>query len=77
MICQQMKIKYHHNRRLKKEEYIFWDRQQMNIKMSDLAVIGELNAFEEDLTLFRAIEREDVTKRDEKAVVNGYITVTP
>ena len=60
-----------------KEAIIFWDRQQMNIKMSDLAVIGELNAFEEDLTLFRAIEREDVTKRDEKAVVNGYITVTP
>ena len=60
-----------------KEAIIFWDRQLMNIKMSDLAVIGELNAFEEDLTLFRAIEREDVTKRDEKAVVNGYITVTP
>lgn len=60
-----------------KEAIIFWDRQQMNIKMSDLAVIGTLNAFEEDLTLFRAIEREDVTKRDEKAVVNGYITVTP
>ena len=60
-----------------KEGIIFWDRQQMNIKMSDLAVIGELNAFEEDLTLFRAIEREDVTKKDEKAVVNGYITVTP
>ena len=58
-----------------KEGIIFWDRQQMNIKMSDLAVIGELNAFEEDLTLFRAIEREDVTKRDEKAVVNGYITL--
>lgn len=60
-----------------KEAIVFWDRQQMNIKMSDLAVIGTLNAFEEDLTLFRAIEREDVTKRDEKAVVNGYITVTP
>ena len=60
-----------------KEAIVFWDRQLMNIKMSDLAVIGDLNAFEEDLTLFRAIEREDVTKRDEKAVVNGYITVTP
>lgn len=60
-----------------KEAIIFWDRQLMNIKMSDLAVIGTLNAFEEDLTLFRAIEREDVTKRDENAVVNGYITVTP
>lgn len=60
-----------------KEGIVFWDRQQMNIKMSDLAVIGELNAFEEDLTLFRAIEREDVTPRDKKAIVNGFITVTP
>lgn len=59
------------------EAIVFWDRQLMNIKMSDLAVIGELNAFEEDLTLFRAIEREDVTTRDTKAIVNGYITVTP
>ena len=58
-----------------KEGIIFWDREQMNIKMSDLAVIGDLNAFEEDLTLFRAIEREDVTKRDAKAIVNGYIVV--
>ena len=60
-----------------KEAIVFWDRQQMNIKMSDLAVIGTLNAFEEDLTLFRAIEREDVTVRDEKAFVNGYISTTP
>ena len=49
----------------------------MNIKMSDVAVIGDLNAYEEDLTLFRAIEREDVTVRDEKAFVNGYISTTP
>ena len=55
----------------------FWDRQLMNIKTSDVAVIGDLNAYEEDLTLFRAIEREDVTLKDKKAVVNGYIEVTP
>lgn len=59
------------------EAVVFWDRQQMNIKMSDIAAIGDLNAFEEDLTLFRAIEREDVTLRDSQAVVNGFITVTP
>ena len=34
-------------------------------------------AFEEDLTVFRAIEREDVTVKDEKAFVNGYISTTP
>ena len=56
---------------------VFWDRQLMNIKTSDVAVIGDLNAYEEDLTLFRAIEREDVTIRDSKAIVNGYIDITP
>lgn len=60
-----------------KEGIVFWDRQLMNIKTSDVAVIGDLNAYEEDLTLFRAIEREDVTIRDSKAIVNGYIDITP
>lgn len=59
------------------EGVVFWDRRQMNIKMSDVATIGDLNAYEEDLTLFRAIEREDVTVRDEKAFVNGYISAAP
>lgn len=58
-----------------KEGVVYWDRQQMNIKTSDVAAIGELNAFEEDLVLFRAIEREDVTQRDEAAFVNGRIAV--
>jgi len=58
------------------EGIIYWDRKQLNIKASDVAVVGELNAFEEDLQLFRAIEREDVTTRDTDAFVNGYITVT-
>ena len=57
-----------------KEGVVYWDRQQMNIKISDVAVVGELNAYEEDLTLYRAIEREDVTTRDQGAFVNGYIT---
>lgn len=53
----------------------FMDRKQMNIKASDVAVIGDLNAYEEDLTIFRAIEREDVITKDAQAFVNGYITV--
>lgn len=57
-----------------KEGIVYWDRKQMNIKISDVAVVGELNAYEEDLTLYRAIEREDVTVRDTEAFVNGYIT---
>lgn len=60
-----------------KEAIKFFDRELTTIKQSDVAVIGELNAFEEDLTLFRAIEREDVVTKDAKALVNGYIIVTP
>lgn len=59
-----------------KEGIVFWDRQLMSIKMSDIASIGDLNVFEEDLTLFRAIEREVVTKKDEQAFVNGYIDIS-
>ena len=57
------------------EAVVYWDRQQMSIMVSNIAQVGELNAFEEDLTIYRAIEREDVTLRDSSAVVNGYITV--
>ena len=60
-----------------KEAIKFFDRELTTIKQSDVAVIGDLNAFEEDLTLFRAIEREDVVVKDDKALVNGYIDVTP
>ena len=56
-----------------KEGIVYWNRKAMNIKISDVAVVGELNAYEEDLTLYRAIEREDVTTRDTDAFVNGYI----
>ena len=57
------------------EAVVFWDRQHRSIMVSNVAQVGELNAFEEDLTLYRAIEREDVTLRDSGAVVNGYIDV--
>ncbi len=58
------------------EAIVYWDRQQMNIKISDVAAIGDLNAFEDDLTIYRAVEREDVTFRDSAAVKAAYITVT-
>lgn len=60
-----------------KEGIKFYDRKKINIMTSNTAVAGELNAFEDDLTLFRAIEREDVVVRDADAFVNGYIDVTP
>ena len=35
--------------------------------------IGQINAFEQDLTIFRGIMRADYKVRDEDAFVNGYI----
>jgi len=58
-----------------KEGIVYWDRQHMTIAVSNIAQVGDLNAFEEDLTIYRAIEREDVTPRDSGAFVNGYIEV--
>lgn len=58
-----------------KEGVVFWDREQMSIAQSNVAQIGDLNAFEEDLTIFRPIEREDVTTRDTEAFVLGYVKV--
>jgi len=56
-----------------KEAIVYWDRQLMSIAESAVAAIGDFNAFEQDLTLYRAIEREDVTIRDSAAFINGYI----
>ena len=58
------------------EGIVYWDRQLSTIAVSNIAQVGELNAFEEDLTIYRVIEREDVTPRDTQAFVNGYISVT-
>lgn len=55
------------------EAIVYFDRELLSIKQSDVAVIGDLNAYEEDLTVFRGIERNDVKLRDAQAIVNGYI----
>lgn len=59
-----------------KEAVKFFDRKQLTIMTSNIASAGSLNAFEEDLTLFRAIEREDCVAKDLSAIVNGEITIT-
>lgn len=59
-----------------KEAITFFDRKALTITTSNTAVAGELNAFEEDMTLFRAIEREDCKAKDLEAIVNGEITIT-
>lgn len=58
-----------------KEGIKFFDRKRLTIAASNLAAAGELNAFEEDLTLFRAIEREDCQVKDDMAFVNGELTI--
>lgn len=62
-----------------KEGIVLFDRKKVNIMTSNTAVVGsgedEINAFEDDCTIFRGIEREDVQVRDEKAFVNAYILV--
>ena len=63
-----------------KEGIKLFDRKKLNVVASNVAVVGSgdeaLNAYEEDLTILRGIEREDVVVRDADAFVNGYITVT-
>lgn len=58
-----------------KEAVKFFDRKHLTITTSNVAMAGELNAFEEDLTLYRAIEREDCQMKDEQAFVYGEITL--
>lgn len=45
-----------------------FDRQQITINTSNVAVVGTLNAFEDDLTIWRGMLREDVTKVDSNAL---------
>lgn len=56
-----------------------YERKGLTLMASQTAVVGsgenQLNAFEEDLTLIRGIEREDIVMRDAEAFVNGYIEV--
>ncbi|MBT2600950.1 MULTISPECIES: phage major capsid protein [unclassified Oceanobacillus] len=55
-----------------KEAIVLWDRKQMSLDMTKEG--GE--AWRSNTTEFRAIEREDVTKWDEEAVVYGQIDIT-
>ena len=50
-----------------------YDRQSMSIKASDVAVIGDFNAYAMNMTLFRAIMRDDYKELDKDSYVYGYI----
>lgn len=55
-----------------KEAVVLFDREQLSIATSDTA--GD--AFTTDVTLFRAIEREEVKTKDAEAFVYGQIDLT-
>ncbi|MBQ8143810.1 MAG: phage major capsid protein, partial [Butyricicoccus sp.] len=56
-------------------EYMkLFDREQLSITVSDVAVAGEFNAFENDMTLFRGIMRADFVPKDTEAIVRGELT---
>lgn len=52
-----------------------FDRQKMSILASNIAAAGNFNAYEQDMTLFRGIDRLDFEAKDTKAMVHGTITV--
>ena len=60
-----------------KEGIRYWDRRSFALKTSDVAVVGKLNAFEEDLTIWRGSLRDDCTTWDDTAFVYGYPKVSP
>lgn len=50
-----------------------YNRQSMSLKASDTATIGSFNAFAMNMTLIRAILRDDYKEIDKDAYVYGYI----
>lgn len=58
-----------------KEAVAFWDRQQYILNASDIASVGTVNAFAQNLTLFRALERKDACVKDPDSFVYGVIAV--
>lgn len=53
-----------------------FDRKQLTLTVSNTAAVEGFNAFEQDMTLFRAIEREDYQIKDDAAIVRGELTIT-
>jgi HK97 family phage major capsid protein len=51
----------------------YWQKKALAIKPSDVAVAGDLNAYEQDLILWRGSMWDDCTTWDTEAFVNGYI----
>lgn len=56
------------------EGVVYWDRRQFSVRTLDQATIGDFNAAEQDMTIWKGSQRDDCTLRDDGAFVNGYIT---
>lgn len=54
----------------------YFQRKAFSLSVSNTAVVGDFNAFEQDMTVWRALMRDDCKVRDDEAFVNGYITKT-
>lgn len=52
-----------------------YDRKKMSIAASNTASIGGFNSFAQNMTLLRAICRDDYRVKDADSIVNGYITL--
>ena len=57
-----------------KDGITYWQKKGFAIKQSDVAVVGDLNAYEQDLVLWRGSQWDDVTAWDTEAFVFGTIT---
>lgn len=55
------------------EGVVGFDRKQLTFRTTEDGAVAGFNAFEQDMTLIRAIERYQVKLRDAKAVVNGFV----
>ena len=53
-----------------------YDRKSMTLLASNVASIGSFNAFAQNMTLLRAIVRDDYRIKDTESIVYGYIEAT-
>lgn len=56
-----------------KESIAYWDREQYILSASSIASVGNVNAFAQNLTLYRGLEREDACIKDPDSFVYGVI----
>ena len=56
-----------------KDGIVYWQKKGFAIKQSDVAVAGDLNAYEQDLVLWRGSQWDDCTGWDDEAYVYGEV----